>query len=237
MYFNGSHTYYSSDGSQHAARAPYLILATDYENYDCAEPACSMAYAPHTHNRVAGLYACIRQVAMSQCGHFMMGSARVGPDRLILSGPYGSDGLPENYDRLSPGARSRFTRVPDAIAALYWYPASPGHNGSGSEARAMAAYARVLANPDRWPQDNPLIGAGSDSGWEHVFYKSLPAPDAEPWRWGPGSVPEPSDLTRNYSELLERFDGRRAWYSATGRFAQTNPERSVRATFNFGRMG
>lgn len=234
MFFNGSTTYYDSSG-QRAGRAKYLILANDWSTYICEDAECSMSYQTHSHTRIGKLYACVRKVAMRQCGQFMMGSARVGDSTIILSGPYGSDGLPEDYDKLSASSRARFTLVPDAIADLYWHPEHSGHNSAGSEARAMVEYARVLDNPDRWPQDNPLINDGySSAGWRGVFYKSLPAPADELWRWGPGSVSEPSDATRNYLELVERFDGRRVWYSASGRLAQTNAERVVRASYSFG---
>ena len=39
--------------------------------------------------------AIVRKVAMHQCGHFMMGFARVKGERITLSGSYGSDGLPK----------------------------------------------------------------------------------------------------------------------------------------------
>lgn len=219
MYFNGSETYYSSDGEQRFRRAPFLILATSKPGDD--------------------LYACIRQVALRQCGHFMMGQARIADMRLILSGSYGSDGLPEDYDRLSIRAREKFVRVPDAISELYWHPEHTGHNSAGSEARAMAAYARVLENPNKWPQDNPLIGVTPEH-WLNVFYRPILPDRPEHFyvdgtpHWGFGSMPDSSELTRNYSELLERFDGKRAWYSHTGRLAQTNSERIVRASFRWG---
>lgn len=232
MYFDGTGgTYYDAGGEQHSRRAPFLLLATGWESYVCANPECSMSYAEHSHTRVAGLYACVRQVALRQLGHFMMGSARVGDSRIVVSGSYGSDGLPLDYDALSPSAQTRFVRVPDVIAELYWHAESPGWNSAGSEARVMAHYAHTLTNPERWPQSNPLIGERS---WRYELYRELDPPTGEEWRWGPGSVPEPSELTRNYLSLLERWDGKRAWYNASGQYARTNSERGYRATFHYG---
>jgi hypothetical protein len=39
-------------------------------------------------------YAVVRRVALSQCGHFMMGTANLCGRWVSVSGAYGSDGLP-----------------------------------------------------------------------------------------------------------------------------------------------
>jgi len=68
----------SPDGTQHASGL-FLILFSRLDDRK--------------------LYACVRHVAMSQVGHFMMGFAKVGGTRLTLSGSYGSDGLTEDLDK------------------------------------------------------------------------------------------------------------------------------------------
>ena len=83
------------------------------------------------------LYAVVRFARLVQVGHFMMGSVRVGPDRIVLSGSYGSDGLPVDYDKLSPRAQARFTRLAPEDASAYWHPKHSGHNSTGSEAYYM----------------------------------------------------------------------------------------------------
>lgn len=235
MYFDGTGgTYYDAGGSQYSRRAPFLLLATGWESYVCSNTECSMSYAEHSHTRVAGLYACVRKVALRQCGHFMMGSCRVGDSRIVVSGFYGSDGLPLDYDALSARARGKFVRVPGVIAELYWRADRPGHNSAGSEARVMAHYAKTLTDPERWPQTNPLIGERS---WRHDLYRELDPLAGEQWRWGPGSVPageSSSELARNYLSLIERWDGKRAWYNASGQYARTNSERGYHATFSYG---
>lgn len=91
---------------------------------------------PHSDIPRAQLRACIRYVHLSQCGHFMMGSARVGPHTIVVSGPYGSDGLPcttppDLWERLHP--------VPDDLQDAYW--SGGGHNSAGSEAPKLRAWA------------------------------------------------------------------------------------------------
>ncbi len=86
--------------------------------------------------------ALVRKVAMRQCGHFMMGRARVFGHTLSLSGTYGGDGLTvtvprEVFDRAVP--------IPQELHDA-WNKGG-GHNSAGSEATAMREWA--LANLDR----------------------------------------------------------------------------------------
>ncbi len=88
------------------------------------------------------LRAIVRYVRMRQLGHFMMGSARIGSQRITLSGSYGSDGLPVS--------------VPDEVyqmgaelpGELYnaWNNGG-GWNGAGSEAPAMRQWALATFRP------------------------------------------------------------------------------------------
>jgi hypothetical protein len=112
MFLRDSFTYYTASGEQHASRGDFLILA-------CKD----------TDTNTKALYATVRRVAMSQLGHFMMGYAHVGGASLVMSGQYGSDGLPcgQHKDGLTDALIERFfVRVPQAIADEYWH----GSNGS-----------------------------------------------------------------------------------------------------------
>lgn len=94
-------------------------------------------YIHHTEIR-----ALVRKVAMHQCGHFMMGSARAFGRRIGLSGSYGGDGLTVTVPR------EIFDRAIPIPAELHeaWNKGG-GHNNAGSEAYAMRDWA--LANLDK----------------------------------------------------------------------------------------
>ena len=55
----------------------------------------SLSHITHPEADRHELRACVRTVSMHQCGHWMMGSAVVGQNKITLSGCYGSDGLPD----------------------------------------------------------------------------------------------------------------------------------------------
>jgi len=93
------------------------------------------------------LFACVRKVTLRQFGHFMMGEAQVGDQRITLSGPYGHDGLPLQWEKLSPKARDKMTRLPDDLARSYWR--GNGHNDVGSEAPLMRQWA-LQAFPEKF---------------------------------------------------------------------------------------
>ncbi len=117
--------YYNRHGEQ-TASGRFLILASDDAN---------------------NLYGCVRFVRMRQCGHFMMGSAQIADKRVILSGSYGNDGLPLDWNRdLTDKARAKFVRLTESEAQAYWHPEHAGWNSTGSEAPDMAIIgAEILA--------------------------------------------------------------------------------------------
>lgn len=80
--------------------------------------------------------AIVRHVAMTQCGHFMMGNARVHGHRLTLSGSYGSDGLP---DTVPPEVYERGLELPKDLYDA-WNNGG-GWNSVGSEAPLMRKWA------------------------------------------------------------------------------------------------
>jgi hypothetical protein len=114
-------------GSEQWASGPYLFVA---EN-----PSGMMAIAPGRQAHT--LYACVRRVRLSQCGHFMMGRIRIGKWRkIVVSGPIGSDGLPHNCgDPSFEDLKPYMTEIPHDIASAYWL--DEGHNDVGPKAGAM----------------------------------------------------------------------------------------------------
>ena len=94
------------------------------------------------------LRAVVRYVRFRQCGHFMMGTCRIGKCRsMVLSGSYGGDGLPVMLDYkqgVDAGAVwERMHPIPADMQAAFWN-GEGGHNSAGSEGPAMKAWA--LAN-------------------------------------------------------------------------------------------
>lgn len=122
MYLKPTTSGYSA-GGQTAGRQFFLILIQEKDK------PCSQE----------NTRAIVRKVALRQCGHFMMGIARVKGERLTISGSYGSDGLPIT---VSANVFKEGIQLP---AELYeaWSKGG-GWNGIGSEGTAVRAWA--LAN-------------------------------------------------------------------------------------------
>ena len=94
------------------------------------------------------LRALVRHVRLNQCGQFMMGHVdvklpgEIGPSRIGLSGPLGSDGLPLTVPQLRQAPSDvpsrlwdMLTTVPEELSEQYWR----GDREDGSEAKAAAA--------------------------------------------------------------------------------------------------
>ena len=73
---------------------------------------------------------------MEQFGPWMMGTMRVGHYEITLSGSYGGDGLPCN---VPPAVYRQGVEVPADL--IEQWNTGGGHNGAGSEAKAMRAWA------------------------------------------------------------------------------------------------
>ena len=113
---------------------------------DAPVPSYYLKYCPahgHEYKTWAGddkkLYACLRHVSLRQLGHFMMGTARIAGQSVTVSGAYGADGLPRDYEELTEAGRAKLTEVPVDVAAAYW--AGDGWNGAGKEAPVLRAWA------------------------------------------------------------------------------------------------
>jgi hypothetical protein len=121
MYIENTGGYYDRDGTQHARRGRFLILVQTED---------STWYETR---------AIVRKVALTQCGHWMTGSARAWGHRIPISGAYGGDGLPrtvpqEVYDRATP--------VPGRL--MDELNKGGGWNNVGSEALAMRQWAQEV---------------------------------------------------------------------------------------------
>lgn len=85
------------------------------------------------------LRACARYVNMEQCGHFMMGRAKITPGTTItLSGTYGDDGLPCDPEKIG-GLWSTMLPLPPELTEAFWN--GGGHNSAGSEGPKVRAWA------------------------------------------------------------------------------------------------
>lgn len=87
------------------------------------------------------LRAAVRFVALKQLGHFMMGDARIGEARVVVSGPFGEDGLPLDGAKLPDDIWSRLVPVPEGLAELFWKDDSGNDGPRPSVVLAMRKWA------------------------------------------------------------------------------------------------
>jgi hypothetical protein len=118
MYLRGAHRYYKG-GDQCVGRAPFLLLL------QLRDGPCD----------ASNTYACVRQVALQQLGHFMMGRVNLCGKWHTVSGTYGSDGLPMSVDKIPADAKPLPRELYDA-----WNKGG-GWNSAGSEAPLMRDWA------------------------------------------------------------------------------------------------
>ena len=88
------------------------------------------------------LYAVVLFCSMSQCGHWMMGSVKIGNQKLTVSGTYGNDGLPMDLDKVFPENRKHLSSVPKELQDKFW--AGGGHNSAGSEGPDTFEFGKTL---------------------------------------------------------------------------------------------
>lgn len=118
---------------------------------------------PNSSDLRPELRAYIRHTSFSPFGNFMMGTAKIGKIRLVLSGTYGNDGLPihlpnksvypitkqvvvphtitqEEINSVWEGA----LRIPKELQTAFWE--GGGHNTGGKEMPSLKAWAlKILA--------------------------------------------------------------------------------------------
>lgn len=116
MYIRGAHRYYTIDGQQACRKGPFLILLQQDLDTD--------------------IYAVVREVALRQLGHWMMGFARIEGKTYTMSGCYGNDGLPVTIGKIPKDAK----KVPQELVEA-WNKGG-GWNSCGSEAQAMVEWAK-----------------------------------------------------------------------------------------------
>ncbi len=123
MYIEATEGYYTADGTQHMRRGRFLILV---------QPK-------GWENRNMPMRALVRSVALRQCGHWMMGTARAFGHSIPISGAYGADGLTRDVPM---EVYERAAAVPDAL--IEEWSTGGGWNSAGSEAESMRAFALTL---------------------------------------------------------------------------------------------
>lgn len=116
MYVQLPNRGYNRDGQQWCRKAPFLLLLQT-----SADDA---------------IYGVVRNVALKQLGHWMMGKARILGHSYSVSGAYGGDGLPMTVEKIPPDAR----KLPDELHEAW--SRGGGWNNVGSEASAMVEWAR-----------------------------------------------------------------------------------------------
>lgn len=119
MYIQAPNRGYTRDGQQFCRRAPFLLLIQQRD-------------APWNSQ----IYGVVRTVALRQCGHWMMGTARILGKSYTVSGSYGNDGLTLSVDTIPPDAKP----LPDELREAW--NTGGGWNSAGSEAEAVAEWAR-----------------------------------------------------------------------------------------------
>lgn len=115
MYIVPTKRYYTATGNQQTKRAPFLLLLQKPDD--------------------PSIYACVRRVALKQCGHWMMGDACINDQRYTVSGAYGDDGSPMNIDVLPKDA----VQVPPELHEAW--SKGGGWNSAGDEEPAMREWA------------------------------------------------------------------------------------------------
>lgn len=152
MYIKGDdhHTYYlSSSGEQHTSRGAYLLLFDDlhFEHIEHLEAKFTLGTTRQVRTQYPDdpngmIKWAIRKVALTQVGHFMMGSAQLHNHRIYVSGSLGNDGLPLDA-RKYPGLWDKLPTLPPELANAYW------HDHPNALARLAKFALEQLANGNR----------------------------------------------------------------------------------------
>ena len=119
MYIESTTRYYK--GSEQCIRAARFLCLVQSKDRSCGRE---------------NFRACVSRVALQQCGHWMMGRARVGKNWYTVSGSYGGDGLTMD---VSEADFLLCKEVPDELYEAWAH--GGGHNECGSEASLMRNWA------------------------------------------------------------------------------------------------
>lgn len=123
MYLSNGGRYYGRDGGQCARRGAFLLMMQP----DTRDPMGDCGKR---------IRCVVRKVALRQCGHWMMGTARIGSRWYTVSGAYGHDGLPM---AVQADAYERGIELPQELRDAW--NVGGGWNGCGSEAAAIREWA------------------------------------------------------------------------------------------------
>jgi hypothetical protein len=113
-------TGYDSDGAP-TAKGLFLMVFED----------------PESKKSRPEIRACVRFVKMEQLGNWMMGTAKIASHEIVLSGSYGSDGLPMYLRHKNVGEKvashiwEHLVQIPKDLQEKFWE--GGGHNCAGSE--------------------------------------------------------------------------------------------------------
>jgi hypothetical protein len=129
MFITSKRSGYDRTGQQ-VASGLFLILMQPKSWNDKGETILPMSSSSYP------IRALVRHVSMSQFGNFMMGRARVHGHTLILSGSYGSDGLP---DTVPMEVYNYGVPLPPELYEAW--KNGEGWNSAGSEAPKMREWA------------------------------------------------------------------------------------------------
>lgn len=123
MYLQNDDSYtYHQNGQQRHSQGSFLLLVTPEEE---------MGVSADT------MRACVRQVALEQFGHHMMGTARIGGESFTVDGTYGNKGLPIDVPREI--WEQYCEPVPEDLYEQWKH--GGGHNSAGDEAKDLRQWA------------------------------------------------------------------------------------------------
>lgn len=112
---------YAADGSQRRSGGLFLMLVQPVGVAGCAAP----------------IKACVRRVALQQCGCWMLGRVKLYGESCSVSGAYGADGLTMGVSQVV------YDRLPVALPLdlVEAWNKGEGWNSAGREGPAIRAWA------------------------------------------------------------------------------------------------
>jgi hypothetical protein len=128
------YTYYEPGGGQCHTRGWFLILMQPI--LGGKEPGGFIVDGRLKGGREP-IKAVLRQVALRQCGHYMMGCARIGNQTVTVSGAYGNDGL---ITSVPPDAYSMGVELPQELVDA-WGSDTTGWNSAGESGKLISKWA------------------------------------------------------------------------------------------------
>ena len=119
---DSSYTYYAGTEQRHSRGNFLLLLSLKPYNPD--------------HDFMTETRAVVRKVALAQCGHWMLGTARIAGKSYTVSGAYGAAGLTLDVDQ-----KAYDLGVPVPRELMELWSKGGGWNSAGSEAPSLREWA------------------------------------------------------------------------------------------------